>query len=159
MDADVARALADLGITDYRPNFSAVIRAVAERGPVTIRELATSFGLTHSALSQRVTEMRRSGLVRLEPGADARERLVHLTDTALALKPALDAEWEATDQAFGALNAELTASLNQVVDEMNAALDRRSFRDRIADAAAALPGIADAHRRALTRTEPVADRA
>ena len=51
------------------------------------------------------------------------------------------------------LNAELTASLAQVVDEMNAALDRRSFRDRIADAAATLPGLDPEHRRIMTGSD------
>ena len=81
MDADVVRTLADLGITDYRSRFSAVVRAIAETGPVTIRTLAAALGITHSAASQSVAEMRRRGLVELVPGADARERLVQLTDT------------------------------------------------------------------------------
>ncbi len=151
MDADVAKVLADLGITDYRPNFSAVIRYVLENGAVTIRDIARGTGVTHSAMSQRVAEMRRRGLVELVPGSDGRERIVHLSDTALALQPALDAEWDVTAAAFDALNTELTASLSQVVDEMNAALERRSFRDRIADAAATMPGIAEMHRDAMTR--------
>ena len=151
MDADVARTLADLGITDYRTVFSAVVRSVTETGPVTIRDLASTLGITHSAASQRVAEMRRRGLVELVPGTDARERLVHLTDLARSLKPALDAEWEATDVAFEALNTELTASLSQVVTEMEAALDRRSFRDRIADAAAGLAHLDTAHRATIMR--------
>jgi DNA-binding MarR family transcriptional regulator len=151
MDADVAKVLADLGITDYRPNFSAVIRYVLENGAVTIRDIARGTGVTHSAMSQRVAEMRRRGLVELVPGTDGRERFVHLSDTALALQPALDAEWDATAAAFDALNKELTASLSQVVDEMNAALERRSFRDRIADVAATMPGIDPKHRAAMAR--------
>ncbi len=151
MDDDVARALVDLGISDYRPGFSAVIRFVDENETVTIRDLAGRTGITHSAASQRVAEMRRRGLVELVPGRDARQRIIRLTATARALKPALDAEWDATSAAFDALNAELTASLAQVVDEMNAALDRRSFRDRIADAAATLDGIDAAHRAAMVR--------
>lgn len=151
MDADVARVLVDLGITDYRPNFSAVIRFVVENGDVTIRDLARGTGVTHSAMSQRVAEMRRRGLVDLVTGSDGRERLVRLTDAARGLKPALDAEWDATTAAFDALNAELTASLSQVVDEMNAALERRSFRDRIADAAATMAGIDPKLRAAMSR--------
>ena len=153
MDDDVARALVDLGISDYRPGFSAVIRFVVENETVTIRDLAARTGITHSAASQRVAEMRRRGLVELVPGRDARQRIIRLTATARALKPALDAEWDATSAAFDALNAELTASLARVVDEMNAALDRRSFRDRIADAAATLDGIDEAHRMAMTRRD------
>lgn len=150
MDADVARVLADLGITDYRPNFSAVLRFVAENGEVTIRDVARGTGVTHSAMSQRVAQMRRRGLVDLVTGADGRERLIRLTDAARRLTPALDAEWDATAAAFDALNAELTASLSQVLDEMNVALERRSFRDRIADAAAALPGLDPKLRAAMT---------
>lgn len=149
MDSDVARILVDLGLTDYRPSFSAVIRFVVENETVTIRDLARRTGVTHSAASQRVAEMRRRGLVELVGGTDARERIIRLTRTALALKPAIDAEWEVTSAAFDALNAELTASLAQVVDEMNAALDRRSFRDRIADAAAELDDLDPEQRRII----------
>jgi DNA-binding MarR family transcriptional regulator len=150
MDADVARTLADLGVTDYRTVFSAVVRSIAETGPVTIRDLAGALGITHSAASQRIAEMRKRGLVQLVAGTDARERLVHLTDLARSLKPTLDAEWEATDAAFEALNAELTASLSQVLTEMEAALERRSFRDRIADAAAGMAHLDPEHRAVIT---------
>ena len=150
MDADVVRTLADLGITDYRSRFSAVVRAIATSGPCSIRELADALGVTHSAASQTVAEMRRRGLVELGPGRDARQRVVHLTEATLAMKPALDAEWDATEAAMAKLNTELTASLGQVVREMSEALARRSFRERIADAAAELPDIDPAHRAAIT---------
>lgn len=151
MDDDVAATLAELGITEYRTVFSAVIRAVAAEGPLTIRDLATTLGITHSAASQRVAEMRRRGLVELVTGSDARQRLVNLTAAALAIKPALDAEWEATEVAYDSLTAELTATLGQIVSEMNAALDRRSFRDRIADAVAQVPDIDPRHRAIIAR--------
>ncbi len=153
MDDDVARTLADLGISDYRPYFSVVIRYVDENGPTTIRDLARGTGVTHSAMSQRVGELRKRGLVELVPGTDGRERVIHLTDAAWAIKPALDAEWDATSAAFDGLNAELTATLNQVVIEMNAALDRRAFRDRIADAAAGMPQLAPEYRAKITGTD------
>jgi DNA-binding MarR family transcriptional regulator len=149
MDGDVVRTLTDLGITDYRSRFSAVVRSIAESGPVPIRTLATALGVTHSAASQSVAEMRRRGLVELVPGADARERLVRLTKATLSMKPALDAEWEATEIAYAAINAELSAPLSQVVNELAEALKRRSFRDRIADAAAGLPNMDPAHRAAI----------
>jgi DNA-binding MarR family transcriptional regulator len=149
MDGDVVRTLTDLGITDYRSRFSAVVRSIAESGPVPIRTLATALGVTHSAASQSVAEMRRRGLVELVPGADARERLVRLTKATLSMKPALDAEWEATEIAYAAINAELSAPLSQVVNELAEALKRRSFRDRIADAAAGLPNLDPAHRAAI----------
>ena len=149
MDADVVRTLADLGITDYRSRFSAVVRTIADTGPAPIRVLAEALGVTHSAASQSVAEMRRRGLVELVPGSDGRERLVQLTATTHAMKAALDAEWEATETAYAAINAELSAPLSQVVDELAEALKRRSFRDRIADAAAELPSLRPEHRAAI----------
>jgi DNA-binding MarR family transcriptional regulator len=127
-----------------------VVRIVAERGPLSIRDLADALGVTHSAASQSVAEMRKRGLVELVPGSDARSRIVQLTAATEAIRPALDAEWSATEAAMAGLNAELTASLGQVVREMAEALQRRSFRDRIADAAAELPDIDPNHRAALT---------
>jgi DNA-binding MarR family transcriptional regulator len=139
MDADVALALSDLGVRDYRTRYSAVIRHIDEHGPATIRRLADRLRVTHSAASQTVAEMERRGWVDLRAGDDARQRLVRLTPKARRLLPAINAEWEATEAAAAALDAELPYSLSALIDDLAAALDRRRFRDRIADAAAEQP--------------------
>jgi DNA-binding MarR family transcriptional regulator len=151
MDADVALALADLGVRDYRTRYSAVIRYVDEHGPSTIRKLADRLGVTHSAASQTVAEMERRGWVELRAGDDARQRLVRLTAKARRLLPAINAEWDATEAAAAAIDAELPYSLSALIDELAAALERRRFRHRIADAAAELP--ASEERRTLMRTQ------
>jgi DNA-binding MarR family transcriptional regulator len=138
MDDDVSVALADLGLTDYRTRYSAVIRRLAT-GPGTIGDVAEALAVTHSAASQTVAEMERRGLLALRTGADARQRVVTLTAKTKRLLPAIDAEWEATELASAALEAELPYPLSQLIDELAAALERRRFRMRIADAAAALP--------------------
>src|SRR3954464_5367279 len=79
MDAAVGQACADVGLRDYRTRYSAVIKALVRTGPAPIRDLARAAGVTHSAGSQTVAEMRRAGLVELTPGADARQRVVQLT--------------------------------------------------------------------------------
>lgn len=139
MDSDVALALADLGVRDYRTRYSAVVRHIDEHGPSTIRRLADRLHVTHSAASQTVAEMERRGWVELRAGDDARQRLVRLTPKARRLLPAINAEWDATEAAAAALDAELPYSLSALIDELAAALERRGFRDRIADAAAQLP--------------------
>jgi DNA-binding MarR family transcriptional regulator len=139
MDADVALALADLGVRDYRTRYSAVIRHVDEHGPSTIRRLADRLQVTHSAASQTVAEMEKRGWIELRAGDDARQRLVRLTAKARRLLPAINAEWDATETAAAALDAELPYSLSALIDQLAAALDRRRFRERIADAAAELP--------------------
>lgn len=139
MDSDVALALSDLGVRDYRTRYSAVVRYVDEHGPSTIRKLADRLRVTHSAASQTIAEMERRGWVELRAGDDARQRLVRLTPKARRLLPAINAEWDATEGAAAALDAELPYSLSALIDDLAAALERRRFRDRIADAAAELP--------------------
>lgn len=43
--------------------------------------------------------MARHGLLTLEPGTDARQRIARLTDRARALLPLIEAEWAATSAA------------------------------------------------------------
>ncbi len=135
MDGDVATVMTDLGEPDYRPRFSPVVRALAARGPSPIRDLASAVGVTHSAASQTVAQMKRQGLVDLTAGADGRERIVALTDRARALKPKLDAEWAATESATAELDAELPYPLSDLVIALLAALRERSFRTRIEQSA------------------------
>jgi DNA-binding MarR family transcriptional regulator len=131
LDGDVAAVYADLGLPDVRPRFAPVVRTLVQHGPRTIRELAAAIGVTHSAASQTVAEMARQDLVRLEPGADARQRIVHLTDRAQRLLPVIEAEMTATVRAAEALDAELPYPLSRLVEEAIATLERHPMRDRI----------------------------
>ena len=138
LDGDVAQVYADLGLPDYRPRFSPVVRAIVTLGPSSIRDIARVIGVTHSAASQTVAQMSRCGLVALEPGDDGRQRIVRLTDRARSLQPVIDAEWAATEAAVADLDAELPVPLGEMLAAILRAVERRSMRDRIADAARAL---------------------
>ncbi|WP_370973141.1 MarR family winged helix-turn-helix transcriptional regulator [Amycolatopsis sp. cg9] len=137
LDGDVARFLADIGLDGYRPRYSPVVRALLARGPLAIRDLAAEMRVTHSAASQTVAQMNRAGLVVLEPGADARQRIVSLTAKARDLLPLIEAEWAATTEASEALEAELPYSLRALLDAIVEALDRKPFRERIGETDAA----------------------
>ncbi|HEX3791060.1 MAG TPA: MarR family transcriptional regulator [Pseudonocardiaceae bacterium] len=154
MDGAVAEACADLGLSDYRPRFSPIVRALVELGPSSIRDLALAISVTHSAASQTVAQLARRGLVTLAAGSDARQRIVRLTDQARASLPVIQAEWTVTRAAAVALDAELPFPLSDLVAALVDALARRPFRERIADAARAVddPAI-DPFRAALTRAE------
>ena len=115
LDGDVARVYADLGVPDYRPRFSPVVRALVALGPLSIRDLASAVGVTHSAASQTAAQMARHGLLTLERGADARQRIARLTARARELLPLIEAEWAATDAAAAGLEAELPAALTEVL--------------------------------------------
>jgi DNA-binding MarR family transcriptional regulator len=155
MDGGIAAALFDLGLDDYRPRFSGVVRVLAGRGPCSIGDLAEATGVSHSAASQTVTELRVRGLVSLARGADERRRIVSLAPAARDLLPAIEAEWAATAIAMAELDAELSVPLQTVAAELSSALARRSFRQRIADGAVALPDEdVEPYRSALASDQP-----
>ncbi|WP_230465678.1 MarR family winged helix-turn-helix transcriptional regulator [[Actinomadura] parvosata] len=131
MDGAIADVYAEHGLPDYRPRYSPVVHTLVARGPLPIRDLAAAIGVTHSAASQTVVQMRRGGFVTLEKGADARHRIVHLTERARAALPLIEAERAATERAVRELDAELPVPLEQLLSEALKALERRDFRARI----------------------------
>ncbi|RKN41545.1 MarR family transcriptional regulator [Micromonospora endolithica] len=134
LDRDVAAVYAERGLPDYRPRFSPPLRALDAAGPLPIRDLAARIGVTHSAASQTVAQLARAGLVELRAGADARQRVVHLTGRAHALLPLVRQEWAATAIAMRELDDELPAALADVLHAVLDAVARRPLRTRIADA-------------------------
>lgn len=132
-DGELAALERERGMADYRPRFSPVVRTLAADGPMSIRDLAVAVGVTHSAASQTVAQMVGNELVTLRPGVDARQRIVHLTDRARTMLPAIKAEWDDTAAAMRELDAELPMPLAEVLSEAIHALRRRGLRERIAD--------------------------
>ena len=137
LDGEVEAAYAASGL-DWRPRYTPVLRALMRLGPSSIKAVAAEIGVSHSAVSQTVSQMTRDALVTLKPGTDARERIVVLTSKAEAMLPALQRQWTATNAAADQLDAELSAPLSAVLLEAIAALGRRPFGDRIKAAAETL---------------------
>ncbi|MGW4958377.1 MarR family winged helix-turn-helix transcriptional regulator [Nonomuraea sp. NPDC004186] len=133
MDADIARTYAEERIEGLKPSYVMELLRLHARGPMTITELAESVNRTHSALSQKVAAMREAGWVETVAGDDARSKKVTLTDRARGVIGRLAAEWRATEAALADLEAELPYPLSQVVTDIEQALERRSFHDRIAE--------------------------
>lgn len=139
MDADISRIYAEARIDGIKPSFVMELIRLHLRGPMTITALAESVERTHSAMSQKVAAMRIAGLVETSAGTDARSKTVALTPKAAGLAGKLVAEWRATEAASLELEAELPYPLSRVVTDMEEALRRRSFHDRIAAKLAADP--------------------
>jgi DNA-binding MarR family transcriptional regulator len=133
VDADIAQVYADAAIEGVKPAWVMELLRLHLQGPMTITELAESVNRTHSALSQKVAAMRAVGLVRTAPGPDARTKRVTLTAKARRLAPRLAAEWRATEAALKELEAEIPYPLSQAVADVEQALARKSFHDRITE--------------------------
>jgi DNA-binding MarR family transcriptional regulator len=133
MDADIARIYAEAQVSGLKPSFVMELLRLHARGPMTIAELAKSVQLTHSAVSQKVAAMRAAGWVRTTTGADARSKKVTLTAKARRITGRLAAEWRATEAAVAEIEAEIPYPLSQAVTDIEQALKRKSFHDRIAE--------------------------
>ena len=131
LDRGIAAAYAELGIEGVRPRFSMALMFLDSAGPMTIRRLADECGVTHSAMSQSVAQMRTAGLVESAPGRDARSRLVTLTPSGRAVVPVLRAEWDATEAAIAELESELPYPPSQVAADLRQAVERRPFHERV----------------------------
>jgi DNA-binding MarR family transcriptional regulator len=131
MDADIARIYAEAQVSGLKPSWVMELLRLHARGAMTITELASSVQLTHSAVSQKVAAMRTAGWVATSAGPDARSKTVHLTAKATRIIGLLAAEWRATEAAVAELEAEIPYPLSRVVTDIEEALRRKSFHDRI----------------------------
>ncbi|MGH9243116.1 MAG: MarR family winged helix-turn-helix transcriptional regulator [Acidimicrobiales bacterium] len=138
MDDDIAELYTEAGVAGFRPKFTGPLIRLGRADSMSIRELADAMDVTHSAMSQNAAAMRRAGLVRDARSDDARTRRVRLTPKARALVPFLEDEWRATERAVIELDAEIAYPIAQVVRDIEAALARTSFAERLRENLAAL---------------------
>jgi DNA-binding MarR family transcriptional regulator len=139
MSDDIARLYAEAQIAGLKPSFVMELLRLNARGPMTITELAESVERTHSGTSQKVAAMRAAGLVRTTTGMDARTKKITLTSKARRIVGQLAAEWRATEAAVAEIEAEIPYPLSRVVTDIEEALRRKSFHDRIAEKLASDP--------------------
>lgn len=130
LDGDVAQAYVEAGLS-YLPRYTPVMRVLAAQQTATIGQIARAAGITQPAATQTVARMHREGLITVEPGQDARQRLVRLSAKGSALMPQLQACWAATKAAADGLDAELPVPLSKCLADAIAALERRPFAARI----------------------------
>jgi len=120
---------------DYRPRYTPVLRALLANEPMTIGEIAEATGLTQPAVTQTVSLMVSSGLVRVRPSADdARKKTVRTSRRGREMLPRLQQCWRATAAAARSLDADLPHGLSALLAQAIEALERKPFDRRIAEA-------------------------
>lgn len=133
LDGAVLQAYVDAGL-DYRPRYTPVMRILAQQRSATIGQLAELAGITQPAATQTVALMKKEGLLLVDAGGDdGRQRLVRLSRQGEELLPRLQACWQATSRAADKLDAELAFPLSACLAQAIAALEQRSFGERIRD--------------------------
>lgn len=131
LDGAVQEAYAEAGLA-YRPRYTPVMRALAGGKPCTVSQIAESAGISQPAATQTVALMLKEGWLtaRANP-ADARQKLLCLSEQGQRLLPQLQACWRATAAAADSLDADLPHPLSDTLARAIAALERRPFGERI----------------------------
>lgn len=130
LDGDVAASYDEAGL-QYRPRYTPVMRVLDQHGSASIGEIAAFAGITQPAATQTVALMKKEGLVAIVAGADARQRVVTLSEQGRVMLPQLKQCWAATAAAAASLDADLDVPLSQILADAIAALETTPFSERI----------------------------
>lgn len=106
------------GLAGLKTSQYSLLSHIAASGPVRPAELAQAMGLEPSTLSRNLQPLVAQGWVAIGPGADARSRLVALTETGRAKRTDAQRAWKQAQLAFNdKLGVERVAQLHALLDE------------------------------------------
>ncbi|MFN7155559.1 MAG: MarR family winged helix-turn-helix transcriptional regulator [Acidovorax sp.] len=110
-DAEMAKC--GLKTTQY-----SLLSHVLKLGPIRPGDLAVAMKMDASTLTRNLRPLVDAGWVTLEAGADARSRLVHISDTGRDKRAEAQRHWKAAQLALNAtLGAERVIALHTLVDD------------------------------------------
>lgn len=115
-DAEMAKC--GLKTTQY-----SLLSHVLKLGPIRPGDLAVAMKMDASTLTRNLRPLVDAGWVTLEAGADARSRLVHITDAGLDKRAQAQRSWKVAQLALNdALGVERVVALHTLVDDSLALL-------------------------------------
>ena len=110
-DAEMAKC--GLKTTQY-----SLLSHVLKLGPIRPGDLAVAMKMDASTLTRNLRPLVDAGWVTLEAGADARSRLVHITDTGRDKRAEAQRHWKSAQLALNdTLGVQRVAALHALVDE------------------------------------------
>lgn len=135
LDQDIEKLYTSRG-KSIRSRSVGPLISLSRFGPMSVKDLAIDREVSHSAMSQTITALSREGLVRVDPGEDARTRIVSLTPAGEEIAPLVRAEWRSTESVLRALDEEISAPIMRAVEAIEVALAERPFPERLEEALA-----------------------
>ncbi|MFT4243627.1 MAG: MarR family winged helix-turn-helix transcriptional regulator [Acidovorax sp.] len=115
---DAEMAACGLKTTQY-----SLLSHVLKLGPIRPGELAAAMKMDASTLTRNLRPLVDAGWIALEPGADARSRLVHITDAGRDKRAEAQRRWKVAQKALNdTLGLERVMALHALVDEALALL-------------------------------------
>ena len=115
-DAELAKA--GLKTTQY-----SLLSHVLRMGPLRPVDLARAMGVMPSTLTRNLQPMLAAGWLTMEEGADARSRLISLTDAGRDMRAQAQRSWRSAQNKLNAVLGEArVAALHALIDESMAML-------------------------------------
>ncbi len=129
-----ARALyQDLGL-QVEPNWYLIFLLLAERGPLSVTEIATALGWAHPSVVVVAAKMQKRGLLESRDAqGDGRRRLLRLTKKGRSQLASARPIWEAARLGVQSLIDEAGGKIMPLVDALEVAFSRRGLRQRTLD--------------------------
>jgi DNA-binding MarR family transcriptional regulator len=115
---------AEVGQVGLKGTQYSLLSHVVKLGPIRPVDLAAGMNTDASTLSRNLKPLVAAGWVTLEPGADARSRLVHATEAGRAKRAEAQRRWRVAQEGVNAtLGARRVVALHALIDEAMRALD------------------------------------
>ncbi len=107
-----------------------IVYCVLHRGPLTIADIQKLSGLSHSAVSQTVKKLVSKNILSLNPGEDARSKIVQFSDEGKRLIEKLKPIWELSTQVMVGVIRECDTNILEAFGDFERVLDQQSFTQR-----------------------------
>jgi DNA-binding MarR family transcriptional regulator len=115
---------AEVGQVGLKGTQYSLLSHVVKLGPIRPVDLAARMNVDASTLSRNLQPLVAAGWLTLEPGADARSRLVQATEAGRAKRTEAQRRWRVAQEAINAtLGPERVVALHALIDEAMQALD------------------------------------
>jgi DNA-binding MarR family transcriptional regulator len=109
---------AQVGQSGLKTTQYSLLSHLSRLGPMRPVDLAAHMTMTASTLSRNLQPLVAAGWVLVEAGADARSRLVRLTDAGAAKRRETQAHWKVAQQSLNSkMGIERVARLHALIDE------------------------------------------
>jgi len=115
---------AEVGQVGLKGTQYSLLSHVVKLGPIRPVDLAARMNVDASTLSRNLQPLVAAGWLTLEPGADARSRLVHATEAGRAKRIEAQRRWRVAQEGLNAaLGPGRVIALHALIDEAMQALD------------------------------------
>ena len=117
---------------EFEPSCFPLLTLVEQEGEISISDAVTALGVSQPAISQRVSQMEKQGLLKLKASKeDKRSKRIVLTNSGKMLITQLQPLWYAIRQTQHDVGEQATESLLPLLDKFERSIDDANLQQRM----------------------------